>query len=69
MLLFKSPLQSYDYFLEINKDSLRERLTNIKKGTVNANNSPFCLLFVEKCRTFAHEITGISREKCRKDNI
>jgi len=41
-------------------------LTNIKKEAVNANDSVFCLFFVEKRRTFAHEITRIPSEGCQK---
>ena len=41
-------------------------LTNIKKEAVNANNSVFCLFFVEKRRTFAHEFTRIPSEGCQK---
>jgi hypothetical protein len=41
-------------------------LTNIKNTTVCANNSPLYLFFVENHRTFAHEFTRISSEKCQK---
>jgi hypothetical protein len=41
-------------------------LTNIKKEAVCANNSSFCLFFVEKRRTFALEFTRIPSEGCQK---